>query len=561
MNDNSISRIDRRSALRLLSAGGLLFGVAACGGETSDTATTDTSTTSTGGSTTTGGGSTTTGGGTTTTTGEVVYSPLNSVPAWTADTHGKLKSAATAANLTKIFRTDAVQRLDIVIENANWQVMLADLATLKANNGGGIGGGAGGGQLPDGAVPGGGQFPGGAVPGGGQLPDGVNPGGGFNPGAGGAIPDGGAGGIGGGGAAVFGGGVDPITVPCEVFYNGTEWYKVGIRFKGNSSLYGANSKIPFKLKFNEFEEKYPLIAGQRFFGFKTLHLKTNFHDETGMHEALASDLFRKFGVPCSNVGFYKLYVDVNDGTGPQYFGLYSLIEDVEDTLIKFQFGNDSGNLYKPEGDAASFRAGTYDVEEFYIKTNDDSPTYADMKALYDALNDTATYASNQAAWRANLEAAFDMPEFINWLAANTVMVNWDVYGSMAHNYYLYADATDGGRLTWIPWDNNEALVGTRAQDFAMASITLTWPLLYYVAKTPTYFSAYKTKVKSFADSVFNTAAVNPKIEAFQALLADPIASERTNYTYSSASAFTTAVNTLKNHIATRNSAAVAFGSS
>ena len=29
---------------------------------------------------------------------------------------------------------------------------------------------------------------------------------------------------------------DPIFVPAEVFYNGTQWYRVGIRFKGNSSL-------------------------------------------------------------------------------------------------------------------------------------------------------------------------------------------------------------------------------------------------------------------------------------------------------------------------------------
>jgi spore coat protein H len=29
---------------------------------------------------------------------------------------------------------------------------------------------------------------------------------------------------------------DPVLVPAEVFYNGTEWYRVGICLKGNSSL-------------------------------------------------------------------------------------------------------------------------------------------------------------------------------------------------------------------------------------------------------------------------------------------------------------------------------------
>ena len=29
---------------------------------------------------------------------------------------------------------------------------------------------------------------------------------------------------------------DPIFVPADVYYNGKTWYRVGIRFKGNSSL-------------------------------------------------------------------------------------------------------------------------------------------------------------------------------------------------------------------------------------------------------------------------------------------------------------------------------------
>ena len=85
---------------------------------------------------------------------------------------------------------------------------------------------------------------------------------------------------------------NPSFVPCEVFYNADgdendmkEWYKVGIRFKGNSSLYNANSnKLPFKLDFDEFEDTYPEIENQRFYGFKQLNLKSNYNDESEMRE-------------------------------------------------------------------------------------------------------------------------------------------------------------------------------------------------------------------------------------------------------------------------------------
>ena len=49
-----------------------------------------------------------------------------------------------------------------------------------------------------------------------------------------------------------------------------------------------------------------------------------------------------------------------------------------------------------------------------------------------------------------------MDGFLRWLAVNTVIQNWDTYGKMTHNYYLYNHTTGKG-LTWIPWDNNEAL--------------------------------------------------------------------------------------------------------
>ena len=43
------------------------------------------------------------------------------------------------------------------------------------------------------------------------------------------------------------------------------------------------------------------------------------------------------------------------------------------------------------------------------------------------------------------------------LAVNTAMQSWDAYGAMAHNYYLYADPGEAGRLSWVPWDHNMSL--------------------------------------------------------------------------------------------------------
>ena len=49
----------------------------------------------------------------------------------------------------------------------------------------------------------------------------------------------------------------PIYVPCQMYHNGKQWYDVGIRYKGNSSLKNAyqqgNGKLPLRIEMNHFE--------------------------------------------------------------------------------------------------------------------------------------------------------------------------------------------------------------------------------------------------------------------------------------------------------------------
>lgn len=59
-------------------------------------------------------------------------------------------------------------------------------------------------------------------------------------------------------------------------------------------------------------------------------------------------------------------------------------------------------------------------------------------------------------WRATLEGVFNVTGFLKYLAASTVFQNWDQYGMMAQNYYLYGDLARNRTVAWIPWDLNEA---------------------------------------------------------------------------------------------------------
>ncbi len=165
---------------------------------------------------------------------------------WTTETHSK----DADANFAEVFDDTQVKRFDIAITSERWQIMMDDMTELYGTFGGGFG----------------------PPPGGG-----------------------------------LGETEDPIFVPAEVFYNGTQWYRVGVRFKGNSSLRTSWEsgilKLSFKLDFDEFEDDYPQIDNQRFYGFKKFSLKNNYDDRSLLRVRIPSDGARGFRgnpPPCSD---------------------------------------------------------------------------------------------------------------------------------------------------------------------------------------------------------------------------------------------------------------------
>ncbi len=416
---------------------------------------------------------------------------------WTTETHSK----DADPNFDEVFDNSRVKRFDFVISKDNWQKMLDDMTSLY------------------------GTFGQGNSPGGLTETD-----------------------------------EDPIFVPGDVFYNGKQWYKVGLRFKGNSSLQSSWRsgilKLAFKMDFDEYEDDYPQIDNQRFYGFKKFSLKNNFDDRSFLREKVAADVFADAGLVVSNTAFYTLYVD--HGDGPEYFGLYTLVEEVDNTVLDTQFSSDDGNLYKPDGDAASFAMGTYNEEEYVKKTNEDDANFSDVASLLQILHDE-TRTTDASTWRTNLESIFDTDVFLKYLAVNTVIQNWDTYGRMTHNYYLYADP-DTDKLTWIPWDNNEALQqgkreGSLPLDFSGLNAS-EWPLIGYLYQDPVYKAQYDAYVEEVVNGPFNVSTIQSLYANYAALVEPYATTEVEGYSFLNSSAdFQAAISTLNSHVSDRTSAA------
>lgn len=146
-------------------------------------------------------------------------------------------------------------------------------------------------------------------------------------------------------------------VPVTLGFEDRTWPYVGMRFKGNSSLKYSweegTLKLPFRLEIDEYEDTYPSTDDQRFWGFKELTFARGYYDSSYLHDALAAEIFVELGVPAAKTAFYEVHVDEGDGDGSKYWGLYTIIEDPSDAMMDRVYGDDSGNLYKPENQCAN----------------------------------------------------------------------------------------------------------------------------------------------------------------------------------------------------------------
>ena len=371
------------------------------------------------------------------------------------------------------------------------------------------------------------------------------------------------------GAGGMGGppGVFPTTEPdyvqTTVKFKGKTWQHVGFRLKGNSTLTSAWRsgiyKLPFRLDFDKFEDVQPSVKNQKFYGFKELSFSPGVKDNSLIREKLGSDIFRMAGIPSAQSAFYKVYIDF--GAGMKYCGIYCGLELPDDKMIIQQLGEDAGNLYKPESKLATFVQ-----TEFEKKNNELAGDFGDVSGFVKALQSTKR-SSDVAAWRSGLEAVFNVDHFAKYLAINNSIVNWDTYGVMAHNYYLYNHSTKG--LLWIPWDNNESfskspgITGTtggptgpgNAISLTMNEVGTGWPLINYIANDAVYFEKYKSHMRDFKNGIFTESTVGAMIDKYYDLITPFVVGtdgEQPKYTHlSSAAAFTAERSALKTHVSNR----------
>jgi hypothetical protein len=242
---------------------------------------------------------------------------------------------------------------------------------------------------------------------------------------------------------------------CAVVIDGKKVDSVGLRERGNFSNVISKTKYkrPFKLVFDAF-------INQRFDEVKSLNLNNCTDDPSFVREALAYRLMRDEKVPAPRTSYAKVYIN------GLYWGLYLVVESIDKTFLKDYYGSkgNDGNLYKTSQTAQAFLnwMGTAD-SAYQDESGLELKSYSgkeDWRRLIHFI-DIINHIKPDSGLLDSLNLRFNIDQYLNVLAIEKLVFNWDSYWGGGNNYYLYEHPD--GRIYWLPWDINESFA--RGDDF------------------------------------------------------------------------------------------------
>ena len=171
---------------------------------------------------------------------------------------------------------------------------------------------------------------------------------------------------------------------CSVVIDGETFRNVAIRAKGNTSLSMVRSsgsqRYSFKIEFDQYD------SASTYYGLDKLSLNNVIQDNTYMKDYLTYRMLAEMGAAAPLCSFVSITVN------GEPWGLYLAVEAIEDSFLQRNYGNDYGELYKP--DSMSFGGGRgngkgFDMNDFLSGENGEGSSKSDgNKGSFDFSNMT-----------------------------------------------------------------------------------------------------------------------------------------------------------------------------
>lgn len=307
----------------------------------------------------------------------------------------------------------------------------------------------------------------------------------------------------------------PSVMTTSVTIGDTKVGYAGIKTKGNYTLSHTftdydSDRFSFTINFGKYIKKKQYGAKQNFYGCNKISFNNFFFDRTAMKEYNAMRLMTEMGVPTSQYGLAKLYIN------GQYYGVYFMVEAMDSSILEQHMGVSSKKIsdyltkpvntnfrYDKAFDAYKAEDGTFTMDSLssILNKNEEGTYVADSQIWQtgiweeddDTLQDVAEMLPTVLTWEEKLtnlsegkdfsgskidvnsqeyldllEQIMDTDEALRYFATHSFVVQLDNMFTNSQNFGLYVD--ENGKSMLIPWDYDIAwgsyLAPNNAQDVA-----------------------------------------------------------------------------------------------
>ena len=252
--------------------------------------------------------------------------------------------------------------------------------------------------------------------------------------------------------ATFSATSDKEWISATITIDGTTYEDVGLRLKGNSSLFdltaetsGNPEDLPWLIRLNKF------IDGEDHQDYEEIVIRSN-STETSLNEAVAQELLASIGLAAQSPIATAFTVNGNETE------LRLAVENPDEEWYEDNFSNEDGLLYKADSDGDYSYRG--DDPDAYTDIFDQKVGEDDLAPLIDFLDFINN--SDDETFAGELGEHLDVDAFATYLAFQDLIGNADDINGRGNNSYLQYD-TGTGQFTVVSWDLNLA--------FATANVT------------------------------------------------------------------------------------------
>ena len=337
--------------------------------------------------------------------------------------------------------------------------------------------------------------------------------------------------------------------------------KIGLRLRGNTSRKrpegGAgqqhNAQNPdwhhchFVVKFGEYNKNALFCENDR------ITLKWHKDDAAYCREVYCYDLFRRFGVyTAPRVAYTRLTINVKGDSKPAYFGVYVLLEGVNDSFLANRkksghFTSDNGNLWKANWGAnlspSSMTDNNIGVEVITLNPDETVEPIYDLKTnkkqldiaknqLKNFINNMNSSPSGSAELKNYIEEKVEIDLFLRTYAVNVMVGMWDDYWHNTNNFYFYFDEND--KFYFIPFDYDNTLGTSYLMGNSGTQNMLEWGdlggermLMRKIMSISEYKNRYKSYIKELAqsDELFKTEGSIARIKSWHSMISQYISND------------------------------------